>query len=180
MIGDSFVGKTSLVCQFVDGVYTETAIPTINVDYKTKIITHHKKEVKVNVWDTAGQEKFKTITSGYYRDARGVVFVYDVSNPESFAHVNNWVDEVSRYAHEDCQRLVLGNKSDLPPAVPTAQAKAYAEGIGALFYECSAKTSERVDEAFLGLVTSILQYEQPSAKQGIARVDIKAEKGGCC
>ena len=85
-----------------------------------------KKTVKLQIWDTAGQERFKTITSAYYRGADGIVIVYDVGNKDSFRHINDWLNEVNRYAPETTIKLLVGNKSDCTEKViPSTMAKVF-------------------------------------------------------
>lgn len=133
-----------------------------------------KKTVKLQIWDTAGQERFRTITSAYYRGADGIVMVYDVTNQESFDHVNDWLKEVNRYASEGTCKLLVGNKSDrsTEKVVTTEQAKEFADDIGVPFLETSAKSASNVEEAFLTMASELI-------KQRIARGgDEKNERDG--
>jgi Ras-related protein Rab-1A len=109
-------------------------------------------------WDTAGQERFRTITSAYYRGADGIIMVYDVSNQESFDHVNDWLGEVNRYASEGTCKLLVGNKSDKPDkVVSTEKAKAYAATLGIPFLETSAKNATNVEDAFLTMTAELIK-----------------------
>lgn len=92
---------------------------TIGVDFRFRTIKVEKKTAKLQIWDTAGQERFKTITSAYYRGADGIIIVYDVGNKDSFRHINDWLNEVSRYAPENAVKLVVGHKCDLPEKIIT-------------------------------------------------------------
>ena len=108
-------------------------------------------------WDTAGQDRFRTITSSYYRGAHGIVIVYDITDAESFASVKTWLTEIDRNASEGVNRLLVGNKSDMEAkrAVPYAEAKAFADAHGITFIETSAKNSSNVEQAFLTMASQI-------------------------
>ncbi|KAH6554735.1 hypothetical protein KP509_1Z310700, partial [Ceratopteris richardii] len=108
-------------------------------------------------WDTAGQERFRTITSSYYRGAHGIIIVYDVTDQESFNNVKQWLSEIDRYASENVNKLLVGNKCDLTArkVVDTQTAKAFADEIGIPFLETSAKNATNVEEAFLTMATEI-------------------------
>ena len=113
LIGDSSVGKSCLLLRFADDSFTESYISTIGVDFRFRTVKIEDKTVKLQIWDTAGQERFRTITSAYYRGADGIIMVYDVTRSESFDHVQDWLNEVNRYANQGlCKKLLIGNKCD--------------------------------------------------------------------
>merc|ERR1712157_499578 len=113
LIGDSGVGKSCLLLRFADDSFTDSYISTIGVDFRFRTVNIDMKTVKLQIWDTAGQERFRTITSAYYRGAHGIIMVYDVTNSESFEHVEEWLSEVNRHASETTKKLLVGNKCDL-------------------------------------------------------------------
>lgn len=117
LIGDTGVGKSCLLLRFADDTFTENYISTIGVDFRFRTVKLDKRVIKLQIWDTAGQERFRTITSAYYRGADGIIMVYDVTNQESFNHINEWFIEVNRYAAENTCKLIVGNKVDLPNRV---------------------------------------------------------------
>ncbi|GFY82006.1 similar to RAS 5 [Actinidia rufa] len=108
-------------------------------------------------WDTAGQERFRTITSSYYRGAHGIIIVYDVTDQESFNNVKQWLSEIDRYANENVNKLLVGNKSDLTTnrVVSYETAKAFANEIGIPFMETSAKDATNVEQAFMAMSSDI-------------------------
>ena len=160
LVGDSGVGKSSLVTRFVSDSFEELS-PTVGVDFKLKLVDVEGKRLKLTVWDTAGQERFRTLTSSYYRGAHGVVFAYDITSAESFASLREtWLKEVEMYGTiENSVKIVIGNKVDRESerAVAREEGVAFAKEHGCLFLECSAKTKVRVAEAFDELVKGILE-----------------------
>uniref|UniRef100_A0A1I8BTN2 Ras-related protein Rab-35 n=1 Tax=Meloidogyne hapla TaxID=6305 RepID=A0A1I8BTN2_MELHA len=130
IIGDSGVGKSSLLLRFSDNTFSANYITTIGVDFKIRTITVKGYKVKLQIWDTAGQERFRTITSTYYRGTHGVVVVYDVTTPDSFANVKRWLHEIETNC-ENVQRILVGNKLDEPTrrVVSETEAKRFADSI---------------------------------------------------
>jgi Ras-related protein Rab-1A len=157
LIGDSGVGKSCLLLRFADDTYTGTYISTIGVDFKIRTVELEGKTIKLQIWDTAGQERFRTITSSYYRGAHGIIVVYDVTDMESFEAVKGWLNEIDRYANENVNKLLVGNKSDLTSkkVVDYATAKAFADEIGIPFIETSAKNATNVEQAFMTMANEI-------------------------
>ena len=142
-------------------------------------------------WDTAGQERFRTITSSYYRGAHGIIVVYDITDQESFNNVKQWLQEIDRYACENVNKLLVGNKCDLTGkrAVETQTAKEYADQLGIPFLETSAKSSTNVEQAFLTMAAEIKNRMGPVAPAGGGAPGLKIgstqpinekKSGGCC
>jgi Ras-related protein Rab-1A len=156
---------------------------------KIRTIELDGKTIKLQIWDTAGQERFRTITSSYYRGAHGIIVVYDVTDNESFNNVKQWLHEIDRYACENVNKLLVGNKCDLEGkrVVSTEQGKEFADGLGIEFLETSAKTSTNVEQAFLTMASQIKarMKNQPSAapatKPGVSLRSQQVKKeSGCC
>jgi len=189
LIGDSGVGKSCLLLRFADDTYTESYISTIGVDFKIRTVELDGKTIKLQIWDTAGQERFRTITSSYYRGAHGIIVVYDITDQESFNNVKQWLQEIDRYACENVNKLLVGNKCDLTQkrTVETQAAKDYADQLGIPFLETSAKSSTNVETAFLTMAGEIKGRIGPVAptggQQGVkigATQSINEKKSGCC
>lgn len=190
LIGDSGVGKSCLLLRFADDTYTESYISTIGVDFKIRTIELDGKTIKLQIWDPAGQERFRTITSSYYRGAHGIIVVYDITDQESFNNVKQWLQEIDRYACENVNKLLVGNKSDLTTkrAVDGGQAKEYADQLGIPFLETSAKNATNVEQAFLTMAAEIKNRMGPVApaqggpgmKLGPSSSVPDKKSGGCC
>ncbi|KAF8042477.1 hypothetical protein BT93_A0952 [Corymbia citriodora subsp. variegata] len=178
LIGDSSVGKSSLLVSFISSSAEDLA-PTIGVDFKIKLLTVGGKRLKLTIWDTAGQEKFRTLTSSYYRNAHGIILVYDVTRKETFANLSNvWAKEVELHStSQNCVKMLVGNKvdKDSEKAVSTEEGTALANKLGCLFLECSAKTRENVEQCFEKLalkimeVPSLLEEGSTAAKRNILK-----------
>lgn len=188
LIGDSGVGKSCLLLRFADDTYTESYISTIGVDFKIRTIDMEGKTIKLQIWDTAGQERFRTITSSYYRGAHGIIVVYDTTDLESFNNVKQWLHEIDRYASENVNKLLVGNKSDLTSkrAVSFDQAKEFADSLGIEFIETSAKNATNVEKAFLMMASQIksrFKTQPTGSRDGVnlgGGQSVKSAKKGCC
>lgn len=191
LIGDSGVGKSCLLLRFADDTYTESYISTIGVDFKIRTIELENKTIKLQIWDTAGQERFRTITSSYYRGAHGIIVVYDVTDQESFNNVKQWLQEIDRYACDNVNKLLVGNKCDLTTkkVVDYTTAKEYADTLNIPFLETSAKNSTNVEQAFMTMAAEIKNRMGPSSSGGDAirpgdkinpSTPVKPQGSGCC
>jgi len=193
LIGDSGVGKSCLLLRFADDTYTESYISTIGVDFKIRTIELDKKTVKLQIWDTAGQERFRTITSSYYRGAHGIIVAYDVTDQESFNNVRQWLQEIDRYACDNVNKLLVGNKCDLTAkkVVDYTTAKEFADQLGIPFLETSAKNSTNVEQAFITMASEIKnRMGPPTAGDAAQRAQqegkinpgtpVKQQGSGCC
>ncbi|CAL5368783.1 unnamed protein product [Camellia sinensis] len=163
MIGDSGVGKSSLLLSFTSDTFEDLS-PTIGVDFKVKYVVGGGKKLKLAIWDTAGQERFRTLTSSYYRGAQGIIMVYDVTRRDTFTNLSEvWGKEIELYStNQDCIKMLVGNKVDKIRMRESERVVTKKEGInfareyGCLFIECSAKTRVNVQQCFEELILKIL------------------------
>lgn len=155
LIGDSGVGKTSILLRFTDDSYSESFLSTIGVDFKIKTFEYHNKMIKLQIWDTAGQERFRTITSSYYRGAHGIIVVFDLTDPESYENIKQWLHEITRYANENVCKMLVGNKSDLYEKRMVFSGKEFAESKNIQYIETSAKNCDNIDELFYQITNQI-------------------------
>jgi len=190
LIGDSGVGKSSLLLRFTSDSFDDLS-PTIGVDFKLKLMTIGGKRLKLTIWDTAGQERFRTLTSSYYRGAQGIIFVYDVTRRETFTNLSEiWAKEVDLYStNQDCIKMLVGNKVDRETerVVSKKEGIALARQLGCLFLECSAKTHVNVENCFEELVLKIIDTPSLLQHSVTARKNIfkenqtnEANAGSCC
>jgi len=192
LIGDSGVGKSNLLSRFTRNEFNLESKSTIGVEFATRSIQVEGKTVKAQIWDTAGQERFRTITSSYYRGAHGIIVVYDVTDAESFNNVKQWLNEIDRYACENVNKLLVGNKCDLvqKKTVDFDTAKAFADKLDIPFLETSAKQGSNVEKAFLTMAAEIKNsmavQPPPKPADNKGKVDISnteavsQEKNTCC
>jgi len=155
LIGDPGVGKTSIILRFVDNTFIPDNVTTNGVNIKTRALQFGKKTVKLVLADTAGQERFRTVSRSIYRDADAVIIVYDQANEKSFTSLKFWLNEVEKYARENTQKFVVASKSDLNLVVPLAAGKGFAEDLHVPFFEVSAKLDVNVDVLFQTIVQSL-------------------------
>ena len=161
LVGDTGVGKSSILLRFTDGTFDENQQSTIGVDFKTKHLHVGGKQVKLTIWDTAGQERFRTLTSAYYRGAQGIALVYDVARRDTFDALTQWLKEVEVYTPgggKGVVKLLVGNKIDKTDrAVSFAEGDSWAREKGMLFIECSARSGVSINQVFMEMVQKILQ-----------------------
>ena len=197
-LGDSQVGKTSLSMRFGSDTFRESLGRTVNAAVLVKDVTFGNTTVKLNLWDTAGEEKYSALAPNYYRDAVGALIVFDVTEPASFDRVVSWVDELKQHAPEHCVLAIAANKIDKPDREVTRErAAAYAEQQKVLYYEVSAKTGHGVRHCYEALAEKVWTVQQANAapkepsrqRTGRARsLRLEAEprarsqpaQGGCC
>lgn len=156
LIGDSGVGKTSILFKFSEDTFSSAFISTIGIDFKIRTIEVDGKRIKLQVWDTAGQERFRTITTAYYRGAMGIMLVYDVSNVKSFDNISNWIRNIEMHATQDVELMILGNKCDVvEKRVSKERGEQLALQHSIKFLETSAKANINIEEAFTTLARDI-------------------------
>jgi len=151
VIGDTGVGKSCLLLQFVDRRFSSVHDLTIGVDFGSRVIDLNDDKVKLQIWDTAGQESFRSIARSYYRDASGALLVFDVTRRETFGHLSRWLEEARQFASPNICITLVGNKADVvnKRVIQRAEAQAFADENGLEYIEASAKSADGVDDAFV-------------------------------
>ena len=195
LIGNSGVGKTSIINQYIDQTFDEANAATIGANYSEKVITKNNKEYELNIWDTAGQEKFHSVGKHFYKDAYIVCLVYDITSQDSLEQLEKiWYPDIKKYGEKYTILAVVGNKSDLYENDNLAdenQAKEFAQSINAIFMLTSAKTGDGIEKLFDTLVDKFLssdfnsKYKEMKQIKGEIKVlkpnegEKKKKKGFC-
>lgn len=159
LIGDSGVGKTNLLSQFVNNHFVSDSKTTLGIEFSTRIVQIGGKIVKAQLWDTAGHERYKSITSNYYKGAHGAILMYDVTNSATFNSLEKWIKDLRDFSDNDkLVTMLVGNKIDMNVrSISTREAVDFAENEQFLFIETSALNDTNVNEAFTLLISTILQ-----------------------
>lgn len=162
IIGDMGVGKSCLLHQFTEKKFMADCPHTIGVEFGTRIIEINGEKIKLQIWDTAGQERFRAVTRSYYRGAAGALLVYDVTRKSTFNHIHSWLTDARGLTSPNTVIFMIGNKSDMHEQrdVTYEEGKAVADENGLMFLECSAKTGEGVEDAFIETARKIFQNIQ--------------------
>lgn len=161
LLGDTGVGKSCILCRYVNDEFFDTHISTIGIDFKLRTIKLDRKVAKIQIWDTAGQERFESITHQFYRRAQGVLLVYDLCSRSSFENLTKWISYVNEFANEDTELLLVANKSDRSQwrQVSCEEGKKFADRYNMKFFETSAKNRENIDQAFQDLCKCIIDKQ---------------------
>ncbi|VDO08184.1 unnamed protein product [Brugia timori] len=162
IIGDTGVGKSCLLLQFTDKRFQPVHDLTIGVEFGARMITIDSKQIKLQIWDTAGQESFRSITRSYYRGAAGALLVYDITRRDTFNHLASWLEDARQHSNSNMVIMLIGNKSDLEARreVKKEEGEAFAREHGLIFMETSAKTAANVEEAFIDTAKEIYRKIQ--------------------
>jgi Ras-related protein Rab-1A len=113
VVGDSGVGKTSLLVRYCEDSFQADYLSTIGVDFKIKRIELNQNQITLNIWDTAGQERFRNITKSFYKGAHGIILTYSITDPASFNHIESWIDQIKEVGNADTDMILVGSKADL-------------------------------------------------------------------
>ena len=205
IVGDSAVGKSWLLLQFTDKRFKSTHDLTIGVEFGSRTVQINDKYIKLQIWDTAGQESFRSITRSYYRGSIGALLVYDITKRQSFENLQKWLEEMKENAYSKMTIILIGNKSDLDNErqVSFEEGQAFAKEHDLMFFETSAKAATNVEKAFLNITQTIYSnlengeynihkesigikpgntlpnYISGSTLSGDKKI-VKKKEGGCC
>jgi small GTP-binding protein len=158
-LGETTVGKTSLLNKFTENTFSKTQFATIGIDYKLKKINIKGKTIELKIWDTAGQERYRNLTKQYYKGADGILLIFDLTKKETFLKINDWIDQLNSHFNQDEISIILiGNKKDLSNReISYEEGNERGKDLNILYFETSAKTGENVNEAFNSLTNEILK-----------------------
>jgi Ras-related protein Rab-8A len=168
VIGNSGVGKTNMLLKFCENNFMTSHLTTIGIDFKTKTIMIGKEKIRIQIWDTAGQEKFKTITQTYYRGAMGIILTYAINERETFMDIENWVKQIKLHASDSVFKVLVGNKSDIEERrVTYEEGASLAKELGVGFFETSAKTGHNIEQMFIYMAEEIKKRMDQEEKIGV-------------
>ena len=158
VVGESCVGKTSLLYKYSQGFFTQEHLATVGIEFFTKEEEINGRKIRVKIWDTAGQELYKSITKNFYRNSDGVIIVYDVTDRESFEKVQGWVQTISEYTDTEkkIQKVLVANKVDLTRKVTKEEGMKLAEKYNIPFFEASAKLDIGIKDFMTKILTDVL------------------------
>ena len=186
VIGDTSVGKTSLLLSYTGASFEDNYISTIGVDYKEKLLDINNYKVKLKIMDTCGQERFKSLNKNFYSSADGIMFVFDVTQEISFKNIDSWLNESENYG-ENYKKVLVGNKIDLINIIKVNKEKIedYAKNKEMIYFETSAKTGKNVEESFNKLAELIISnMTEDEIKEKTEKTIIKKNQKGkrkkCC
>ena len=183
LIGNAYVGKTLIVQKFIDNTFSKSTVSTIGVDLQSKVIDINGKKVKYLIWDTAGEDRMKTMTYSYYRGCHVILVVFDVTERKSFQNVTTWVECIDKFAKSNVLRILVGNKTDLEDkrVVSTEEGKELAAQNGLKYYEISALKITGLHEMFEDVAKEYVEiYEQKAYKNFQLKKMENPKKRRCC
>lgn len=186
IIGESCVGKSCIISRYTEDTFSSTFLMTVGVDFKVKEMTVDGRLVKLQVWDTAGQEQFHTITKSYFRGAHGILLCFDLTSRDSFEKTHVWMDSIHEAASENVDIILIGNKVDETEkrTVLTEEGEKLAKEYNIPYFETSAKTGKGISEAFVALIRKVMankQSDQNSSQQHIVvREQVESREKKCC
>ena len=184
LIGNAYVGKTLIVQKFIDNTFSKSTVSTIGVDLQSKVIDINGKKVKYLIWDTAGEDRMKTMTYSYYRGCHVILVVFDVTDRKSFQNVTTWVECIDKFAKTNVLRILVGNKTDLTDkrVISTEEGKKLGEANGLKYYEISALKITGLHEMFEDIAKEYVEiYEQKAYKNfQLKKIEDSKNKKGCC
>jgi Ras-related protein Rab-8A len=151
LIGDSGVGKSSVLLRYCNDSYSESFITTIGIDFKIKNIQLNSKQIKLQIWDTAGQERFRSNTTSYLRGAHGIILMYNITDRNTFTSIRDWVEQIQMHADINVNKILVGSKCDLEDerAISYEEGQAFASEYNIQFFEVSSKKDLNVEKMFL-------------------------------
>ena len=187
VIGESKVGKTSVIKKYTQNKFGGVYLTTVGVDFQDKIINIDDKKIRLQIWDTAGQERFRNITKNYFNSSNGFLLIYDITDKDSLEHLNFWSAQIQLNAPEKSKCVLVGNKCDLEGsrAVSKEEGKIYAEKNKIKFFETSAKDGTNINEVFEYIANEIykeqkMEMRSVTSSQVLSKEQTFKKKKKCC
>jgi Ras-related protein Rab-8A len=185
LLGNSYVGKTCILLRFSEDIFKENYDVTIGLNYRIKSMTVENNPIKMQIWDTSGEEKFKAIAKNFYRGAHGVLLVYDICQKNSFLDVKSWIEQIIENAdNDDIVMILCGNKCDNEKErkISREEGENLAKNYGIPFFECSAKNNININKMFETMAQKIFSKvgNRQSSSVKLTPNSIKKKIGKCC
>ena len=179
IVGDSTVGKTSILSRYTSGTFNANYLATVGLDFFKKEEIFDGKTIRIKIWDTAGQERYKSLTQGFFRNAQGIMVVYDVTNMETFDNLQYWIKSIKTHVGSDKDQIpviIIGNKIDATEReIERNIAEKFAADLNYDYFETSAKTGEGVDKCVNYLVQKVLDCQKKKNKDDYTKGSIKLD-----
>ena len=179
LLGDMSVGKSCLLLRFCDNSYQEAHLTTIGLDFRLKTINlNDNRKVKIQIWDTAGEDRFRSITRNYYKGAKGILLIFDVTDKETFGHVRDWIEKIHEESPEKITIFLVGNKIDKNDerVISNEEGKKIAEEFNISYFETSAKCNIGVEEVFTHLVKEVDSIYMKEHKEEVENKALSIQK----
>ena len=188
LLGDTSVGKSCLLLRFCDNSFQEAHLTTIGLDFRLKTINlKDDRKVKIQIWDTAGEDRFRSITRNYYKGAKGILLIFDVTDKETFTHVRDWIERIHEESPEGITICLVGNKIDMNESrvISNEEGKKIADEFKIPYFETSAKSNIGVEEVFTYLVKEVdtiymNEHKEEVGRKTVLKQKTKNKKKKCC
>ena len=189
ILGDSNVGKSSILKKYCKNEFTGTYVATIGIDFQIKYLNIDGKKIKLQIWDTAGQERYRVVTKNYFNTSDGFLVIYDITNRESFLNINNWIEQINTLVGGNVKCIIFGNKNDLKEVrkVSIKEGEEMAKKYNCKFFETSAKEGNNLEEGFYDITKDVLGdikiVHEKRKSTSILKPHIfkkQQKKKGCC
>ena len=185
VLGDPSVGKSCFLIRYTEDTFQDVYLSTIGMDCKYKdVILEEDKSIRLQIWDTAGQDRFRSITKNLYKGAAGIMLIYDITNRNTFDNVKKWVNSIKEEVTSKVVIILVGNKIDLEKKrqVQTDEGEQIAEEFDMPFFECSALTGENINSAFETLAKKLVEVKAKAKQNGeqLKQNKVGSEKKSCC
>jgi len=180
LLGDEYVGKTSIVSKFFDLPIPCNYESTIGVDFNSKLIYNKSKIYKIQIWDTAGQERFRSIISSYYKNSSGIILVFDLSNPKTFYNLEKWMKDILSNKELFSEVILVGNKSELPRKVKQSEIDDFIKKYELTYVESSVNDDKNIQRIFTKLIDKISEKDIEKFAVTVKSIKTKESRDCCC